>query len=85
MEPGHSADIRIQLYVNGHILPIAQLGPDFLVLRKPIDLSPCEAEIAMSVDGRERRWRVRLPAGIRADQRKTGISRSAGSNGSTVR
>jgi len=48
-ESGYSVDIRVQLYVSGHVLPIAQLGPDFLVPRDPIEHSPCEGEIAMSV------------------------------------
>lgn len=64
------------LNVNGFTLPIAQLGPDFLVLERPINHTPCEAVIAMSVDGNESRWRVRLADGIRTDQRKTSISRA---------
>jgi hypothetical protein len=71
---GHSADVRMELCVNGHILPIAQLGPDFLVLAAPTDHPPSDAEIAMWIDGREDRWRVRLADGINAGQRKTSIS-----------
>jgi hypothetical protein len=68
---GHSADVRIRLSVNGHILSIGQLGPDFIILRDPIDHPPAEAEIAMSIDGREKRWRVRLPEGIAAGRVRT--------------
>jgi hypothetical protein len=73
---GHSAKVQIQLFVNGQMLPVAQLGPDFLVLREPTDHPPAEAEIAMWVDGRESRWPVRLVNGIAAGQRKTRIARS---------
>jgi hypothetical protein len=73
----HSADVRIHLHVNDHVLEIAQLGPDFCILRMPIDLSPSEGEITMSVNGRERRWRVRLLEGINSDQAKTAITRCA--------
>jgi hypothetical protein len=72
---GHSAIVRMELCVNGHVLPIAQLGPDFLVLENPTDHPPVEAEIGMWIDGREDRWRVHLAEGIKAGQRKTAISR----------
>lgn len=81
---GHSAIVRMELCVNGHVLPIAQLGPNFLVLENPIDHPPAEAEIGMWIDGREDRWRVRLAEGIKAGQRKTAISRCPAANGSTA-
>lgn len=71
--PGHSADVRIELRVNGHVMPVAQLGPDFLVLRTPTDHPPTDAEIRMSIDGDESRWTVRLADGISSSQRKTRI------------
>ncbi len=66
----------MELRVNGHILPIAQLGHNFLVLETPIDHSPADAEIRMRIDGEEERWPIRLAEGIQAGQRKTSISRS---------
>jgi hypothetical protein len=71
---GHSADVRIHLYVNGCVLPVAQLGPKFPILRTPVDHPPCDAEIAMSIDGHESRWAVHLPNGIHAAGLKTVIS-----------
>ena len=73
---GHSTKVQIQLFVNGQVLPVAQLGPDFLVLREPTNHPPAKAEIAMWVDGRESRWPVRLVNGIAIGQRKTPIARS---------
>jgi len=70
----HSAIVRMELCMNGHIMPIAQLGPDFLVLKTPVDHPPAEAEIGMWIDGREDRWRVRLPDGISAHERRTKIA-----------
>jgi hypothetical protein len=64
----------MQLTVNGHVLPISQLGPDFLILRSPIDHPPADAEIAVWVDGDERRWHVRLPQGLQAGRREAAIS-----------
>lgn len=73
---GHSAIVCMQLCVNGLILPIAQLGPSFLVLKNPIDHPPADAVISMSIDCCEDHWRVRLPGGIQAGKRKTAISKS---------
>jgi hypothetical protein len=80
----HSADVRIHLHLNGCVLPIAQLGPEFLILRAPIDHPPCDAEITLSIDGDESRWSVHLPNGIQVGQKKTPISRWVERNGSTV-
>jgi hypothetical protein len=76
-ETPHSADVKIHLYVNGYVLPVAQLGPDFLVLRKSVEQPPCEAEIAMSIDGQESRWKVHLLNGIQVGRRETTISSCA--------
>jgi hypothetical protein len=73
------------LHLNGHVLPIAQLGPDFLILTNPVDHSPTEAQIAMSIDGHESRWSVRLHEGISTAQRRTRISACSGGDGPSVR
>jgi hypothetical protein len=65
----------MELCVNGLTLPVAQLGPNFVVLENPVDHPPVEREIGMWIDGREQRWRVRLADGIKESQRKTAISR----------
>ncbi|MHB1426147.1 MAG: hypothetical protein ACYC3I_23535 [Gemmataceae bacterium] len=70
----HSADVRIYLHVNGSVLPVAQLGPSFLVLRRSSDHPPCEAEISLSIDGDEKRWTVHLTNGIQVGRRKTAIT-----------
>ncbi|HEV3082686.1 MAG TPA: hypothetical protein VGY66_23080 [Gemmataceae bacterium] len=71
----HSADVRIELCVNGHSLPVSHLGPDFLVLKDTVEHPPAEAEIAMSIDGQESRWQVHLVDGIIAGQQRTRIGR----------
>ncbi len=68
---GYSADVRMELSVNGHVLSIGQLGPDFIILRDPIDHPPAEALITMSIDGHEKSWHVRLLNGICAGQVET--------------
>ncbi len=69
----HSADVRIRLSLDGHVLTIGHLAPDYVVLDEPIDYPPADAEIVMSVDGQERRWRVRLANGIAVGEPRTVI------------
>jgi hypothetical protein len=70
----HSADVQMRLFVNGHVLNIAQIGPSFLMLDQPIEHPPTEAEILMSIDGHQDRWRVHLPNGISTTAPTTPIS-----------
>src|SRR5438105_15508959 len=72
-KPAYSADVRMLLSINGHTLSIGQLGPDFIILRNPTDVPPCQAEIAVWIDGRERRWNVYLPQGISAQAPETKV------------
>jgi hypothetical protein len=71
---GHSADVRMHLSVNGQVLPIAQLGPEFLILRTPVEFAPADAEISLSIDGKLRRWTVHLANGINPDRLRTAIA-----------
>jgi hypothetical protein len=64
---GHSADVRIDLILNGDSIPVAQLGPGFLLLDAPNDHPPGLASIFLRVDQSEERWNVHLPKGISAD------------------
>ena len=54
----------MELRLNGHILPIAQLGRDYFILTTPANHPPADAEITLSIDGHESRWPVRLPEGL---------------------
>jgi len=71
---GHSADVRMTLSVNGHVLPIAQLGPDFLILRTTVEHPAANAEISLTIDGDESRWTVHLANGIHPDRVRTAIA-----------
>jgi hypothetical protein len=64
---GHSADVRITLFLDGDAIPVAQLGPGFLLLDDPSDHPPSDARIVLRVDQSERSWPVRLPEGISAE------------------
>ena len=72
---GHSAQIEMQLLVNGATLSIGQMGPDFHLLDTTIDHPPSEATILFSVDGNERRWKVSLPEGSSRGQDRVVIAK----------
>jgi hypothetical protein len=71
---GHSADVRISLMFGGHSIPVAQLGPDFLLLDAPADHPPGPASILLRVDQSEQRWDVRMPNGISAASKRVAIT-----------
>lgn len=71
---GYSADVRLFLIVNGRTIKLGQLGPDFIVLSDPQELPAGEAEITMSVDGRESRWPVLLIHGANPNTPLTRIA-----------
>jgi len=71
---GHSADVRISLMFGGHSIPVAQLGPGFLLLDAPVDHPPGSASILLRVDQSERRWDIRLPNGISATSKRVAIT-----------
>jgi hypothetical protein len=70
----YSADVRMELRVNGHTLAIGQLGPDFVILDDPTDHPPAEAEISLSIDGHVKQWPVHLPDGVTAGKPETRIA-----------
>ena len=71
---GYSAHVHMELRLSGHILPIAQMAPGFIVLRETVDHSPTDAEIYLRIDDSESSWRVHLDEGISTDRRKTRVS-----------
>jgi hypothetical protein len=74
---GHSAVVKIQLLLNGTVLPVAQLGPDFLLLDAPSDHPPGSARLVLQVDQSERSWEVSLPHGIAASSERVLIAAQA--------
>jgi hypothetical protein len=72
---GHSAEVRIRLLLNGRSISVAQLGPDFIILREAESLPPCDAEMSLTIDGDEERWSIRLPEGLRTESKRVPIAR----------
>jgi hypothetical protein len=75
---GHSADVEMQLLLNGTSVSIAQLGPDFVILDALVEQqAPADAEILLRVDESERRLTVFLPEGIGGERKKVRIAERA--------
>ncbi len=71
---GHSAQVKIQLLLDGGSVPVAQMGPDFLFINAPFDYPPGEASLLLKVDQSERRWNIRLPYGMSAGSSRVTIA-----------
>jgi hypothetical protein len=69
----HSADVKIHLVLDGLLLPVAQLGPGFLLLDTPADHTPGEGSIVLRVDQSERTWSVWLPNGISSKSKRVTV------------
>jgi hypothetical protein len=70
ISPGtHSSVITLTLEVNGHSIEVDQSGPDFLLLRRPVELAPGEAVLVTTIDNTEVRSPVNLPDGAGSGSR----------------
>ncbi|HSI14025.1 MAG TPA: hypothetical protein VK961_18400 [Chthoniobacter sp.] len=67
----------MHLTTDGQMFSIGQLGPNFLLLRHPVDHPPVTAILFLSIDGLEREWQVSLPEGISASSRRVAITKAA--------
>lgn len=62
---GYSARVEMQLLLpGGESLPVAQSGPDFLILKQPAVRPPSPAELVVDVDGSVSRYPCFLMNGI---------------------
>jgi hypothetical protein len=69
----YSADVQMELRVNGRVFDVGQLGPDFVMLRDPVEHPPADGEMMVSIDGHVKRWRVLLPEGVSPGKDRTRI------------
>jgi len=79
----HSAQVEMQLIINGSALSVTHMGPDCLLLESPADQLPCQATLVLQVDASERRWPVRLPEGISKSSNRVTLGMSEQARSST--
>ncbi|MDA1053859.1 MAG: hypothetical protein O3C40_25705 [Planctomycetota bacterium] len=60
----YSATVKASLHVDGDTLNVAQLGPDFCIVREPRNYPPTNARIELTIDGRAETHDVFLTDGI---------------------
>ena len=63
----HSASVQITLNLANLSIPVAQLGPDFIILREGLNHHPAEGAMVLSIDESESRSTVFLHEGLRDD------------------
>ncbi|MFG0335218.1 MAG: hypothetical protein ACF8TS_17815 [Maioricimonas sp. JB049] len=56
----HSSVVTLQLELSGRVYPLAQIGPDFVVLQEPARFSAGRGTLVMESDGTRRTWDVRV-------------------------
>jgi hypothetical protein len=66
----YSPSITISLEIRSEKLAVAQVGPEFLVLRSSVDFPPTRAALIVTVDGEPVRQEIDLPQGIKGGQRR---------------
>jgi len=67
----------MSLIINGAVIAINQMGPDFLLIEPADDHPPGEATIVFQVDQSERRWQVMLPNGISKASNRVALALTA--------
>ena len=67
----------MRLLVSGLSIPVAQMGPDFVLLDAAVNHPPADASMVLQVDQIERRWNVHLPQGISAGTSRVAIAAGA--------
>jgi hypothetical protein len=68
---GYSAQVEIYLVVGDQKLDVAQVGPGWFILQEPNALPPeTEAELVITVDGRETRRHVFIHDGALVDAKE---------------
>lgn len=57
---GYSASVELRLRVNGCVFPLAQVAGDRVIFDEPTALPEGDAEVLVTVDGKEQRTAVRI-------------------------
>ena len=58
---GYSAQVEIELFVDGQRFPVAQCGRGMLIFDKPVVLPGTQGELVLTIDGHAHRWKITLP------------------------
>jgi hypothetical protein len=70
----HSSVVELVLHLDNQLLPLAQMGPDFLILKEPSSSPARFGAVILSVDGVSEEIPVRLLADIIPDTKRIAIT-----------
>ncbi|WP_437203263.1 hypothetical protein [Planctomicrobium sp. SH664] len=70
----YSSTVQLNLIVGSQTIELSRIGPRSVVLKKGMELPRCRAEIIMRVDGRIRKWAVKLVHGAVPYEREVEIT-----------
>jgi hypothetical protein len=62
--PGYSATVRLRLVFAEQIVSLAQVAPEWVIARSPVELPAGNAQVVVEVDGQEFKREVYLPEGM---------------------
>jgi hypothetical protein len=71
----YSTLAEFELVANGQSYDVGQVSSDFIILDKPADIPPGEADLFIRVEGEELHRRIRLPRGATSDTDQVVIER----------
>jgi hypothetical protein len=71
--PRHSAVVRMTLETAGQSIRVAQMGPDFLILKESVELPPCSGIVTLEVDDSIQTFEVNFPNGISHGKKRVEI------------
>jgi hypothetical protein len=71
----YSADVRLWLETAHGLVPVAQVGPDFIITKSTTDRPEIDhGELFVEVDGNVKTVHVLLPEGVRHSDTRTPIA-----------
>lgn len=74
---GYSATVQMFLEIDGVRHDVSHMGPEFVILAKPVKCPPCSGVVSLSVDGRLKQWPVSLPAGVSESVQRVKTAKAA--------
>jgi hypothetical protein len=60
----HSPRVKIELFVAGLTLSVSHVGGGSMIVRRPVDVQPTDAQLVLAVDDRRYEYDVHLAEGI---------------------
>jgi len=59
----YSTIADFKLVAQGETYDVAQVAGEFIIMARPVEIPPCDADLHITVEGDERVRRIRLPSG----------------------